>query len=108
MRTAGEPGAFAAVIRHVGRVSGTAYETPVVPFPHGDRFVIVLPYGARPDWVRNVLTAGSAELTHEGHTFTVGSPLVRQVGSGDVPASDMRAMRLFGNTECMELTRLAG
>ena len=29
LRTAGTPGAYAAIIRHRGRVSGTAYETPV-------------------------------------------------------------------------------
>ena len=29
MRTAGQPGAFASVIRHVGRTSGRQYETPV-------------------------------------------------------------------------------
>src|SRR5690606_31926784 len=31
MRTAGTPGAYAGIVRHVGRRSGRAYETPVVP-----------------------------------------------------------------------------
>jgi deazaflavin-dependent oxidoreductase (nitroreductase family) len=106
MRTAGSPGAYAAVIRHTGRKSGKAYETPVVPLPSGDRFVIVLPYGARPDWVQNVLAAGTAELVHEGATCTVGSPVVRPVTSDDVPAKEMRAMRAFGNTECLEVRRV--
>ena len=106
MATAGQPGAYAGVIRHVGRYSGRSYETPVVPFRTGDGFVIVLPYGTRPDWVRNVLAADEAELVHEGETFQVRSPLVRNVQPGDVPAKETRAMRLFGTTECLVL-RLA-
>ena len=35
MRTAGTPGAYAGIVRHVGRVSGRAYETPREPGPHG-------------------------------------------------------------------------
>lgn len=108
MRTAGTPGAFAAVIRHTGRRSGNEYETPVVPFPRDDRFVIVLPYGTRPDWVRNVMAAGRAELVHEGETVAVGSPVVRPLAPGDVPAKEQRGMRLFGNTECLEVSRLPG
>lgn len=108
MRTAGSPGAYAGVIRHVGRRTGTEYATPVVPFPRDDKFVIVLPYGSRPDWVKNVLAAGSAELTHEGFTFTVGSPVLRAVAPEDLPTSELRTMRMFGTTECLELTRFAG
>ncbi|MBI4932420.1 MAG: nitroreductase family deazaflavin-dependent oxidoreductase [Actinobacteria bacterium] len=107
MRDAGTPGAYAAVIRHTGRISGAAYETPVVPFPHGDRYVIALPYGTRPDWVKNVLGAGTAELVHEGETFTVTSPVVRSLAPDDVPANEQRALRVFGNTECLEVRRVA-
>ena len=32
MKTAGTPGAYAGVIRHVGRRSGTEYETPIGPY----------------------------------------------------------------------------
>ena len=72
MRTAGRPGAYAGIIRHVGRRSGRAYETPVVPLPADDGFVILLPYGDRPDWVRNVLAAGTATIVLEGEEYTVG------------------------------------
>ena len=106
MRSAGSPGAYAAVIRHTGRKSGKVYETPVVPFPSGDRFVIALPYGTRPDWVQNVLAAGTAELVHEGLTCTVDSPVVRSLLPGDVPAKDQRGLQLFGNTECLEVRRV--
>jgi deazaflavin-dependent oxidoreductase (nitroreductase family) len=106
MRSAGTPGAYASVIRHTGRTSGTAYETPVVPFPRGDRYVIALPYGTRPDWVKNVLAAGTAELVHEGETFAVTSPVVRSLAPDDVPAKEQRGLRLFGNTECLEVQRV--
>lgn len=106
MRSAGTPGAYAAVIHHTGRTSGRPYETPVVPFPTVDGFLIVLPYGTSPDWVRNVLAAGTAELVHEGETFTVGSPEVRQIRPGDVPAGEERALRLFDNTQCLVVQRV--
>lgn len=103
MRSAGTPGAYAGVIHHVGRRSGRSYETPVVPFPADDGFVIVLPYGTRPDWVRNVLAAGTATIVHEGRTYEVGDPEVVSVDSApcEFPESERRGMRRFGNTQCL-------
>jgi deazaflavin-dependent oxidoreductase (nitroreductase family) len=74
MRSAGTPGAYAGIIRHRGRVSGTAYETPVGVVPDGDAFLVALPYGSRTQWLRNVLAAGEATLVHEGHTYRVNRP----------------------------------
>jgi deazaflavin-dependent oxidoreductase (nitroreductase family) len=74
MRTAGTPGAYAAIIRHRGRTSGNAYETPVGVVTDGDAYLIALPYGTRAQWLRNVLAAGSAELVHEGSTVRVDHP----------------------------------
>lgn len=76
MRTAGTPGAYAGIIRHRGRVSGTAYETPVGIVRDGDAFLIALPYGSRAQWLRNVLAAGSATIVHEGGTFRVDAPVL--------------------------------
>ena len=99
MRTAGQPGAYAGVVRHVGRRSGRAYETPVVPLPTDDGFVILLPYGDRPDWVRNVLAAGEATIVHEGETHAVVEPeLLDTVDSGhEFSAAEQREIRVFGN-----------
>jgi hypothetical protein len=33
LKTAGSPGAYAGVLHHTGRVSGTAYETPLASCP---------------------------------------------------------------------------
>jgi deazaflavin-dependent oxidoreductase (nitroreductase family) len=74
MRTAGTPGAYASIIRHRGRTSGTAYQTPVGVVADGDSYLIALPYGTRAQWLRNVLAAGSAELVHEGTTVQVDHP----------------------------------
>ena len=74
MRTAGTPGAYASIIRHRGRTSGNAYETPVGVVEDGDTFLIALPYGDRTQWLKNVLAAGSAVLVHEGSTHAVVQP----------------------------------
>lgn len=68
METAGQPGAMTAVIRHVGRTSGAPYETPIGTFATDDGFVVALPYGTTPDWLKNVLAAGSAVIVRAGAT----------------------------------------
>lgn len=106
LRRAGTPGAPASVIRHVGRVSGRTYETPVVAHPVDGDYVIVLPYGPGADWVRNVLASGSATLVHEGRTVRIDTPRVlptTQVAS-DLPRSEQRTVRVFGVDECLRVT----
>ena len=97
METAGQPGAMAGVIQHVGRNSGVSYETPIGPYPTDDGFVIALPYGSTPDWLKNVLAAGSAVIIHEGSHYEVNRPEL--VHSDDalphVPTSQQRSLRWF-------------
>ncbi len=50
------------VLTHVGRTSGTAYQTPLDAHPVEEGYVFILMYGSGSDWVRNVLAAGSARL----------------------------------------------
>lgn len=108
MRTAGTPGAYAGIVRHVGRRSSRAYETPVVPLPTDDGFVILLPYGDRPDWVRNVLAAGGATIVHEGEEFAVVEPeLLDTAESGhEFSTSEQREIRLFANTRCLRVRKV--
>jgi hypothetical protein len=47
-----------AVVRHVGRRSGTAYQTPVEGYRTAEGMLILLPYRPVTDWCRNVLAAG--------------------------------------------------
>lgn len=76
LRSAGKEGSGTSVIRHVGRRSGRAYETPVVAARHGDSFLIALPYGQRTDWLKNVLSKGSATIVTGGHAYEVDQPEV--------------------------------
>lgn len=76
MKTAGRPGAYASVIQHTGRHTGTAYKTPVVTADTDGGFLIALPYGTRVDWLKNVLITGSAVVVNEGRSFQVDDPQV--------------------------------
>lgn len=104
-RDAGQPGAYASLVRHVGRVTGTAYETPVVAVPTDDGFVIVLPYGPGADWCQNVLAAGSATIVHDGGTHEVTGPELLPIATADalISARDRRTHRLFGVRQCLRL-----
>jgi hypothetical protein len=107
LRTAGTPGAYAGIIRHRGRVSGQAYETPVGVFATGDTILIALPYG-RSNWARNVLADGSAVLVHEGETFGVGSPELIPLATVETVFAprEQRMHRIFGVTDVLKLRRV--
>ena len=74
LRLAGKRYWYVSVIEHTGRRSGRRYSTPVVADRVGGYFVIPLPYGTSVDWVRNVLTAGEADLVSKGQTYHVVAP----------------------------------
>lgn len=107
MRTAGRPGAYAGVIRHVGRRSGRAYETPVGPYATDDGFVIALPYGTTSNWVKNVLAAGSATLVTEGQTYDLDQPEIVPLADvlDAVPARERRSLRLFRVEQALRARR---
>jgi deazaflavin-dependent oxidoreductase (nitroreductase family) len=107
MRTAGTEGTQTSVIEHVGRKSGKTYETPVDIIETTTRLLIALPYGARTDWLRNVLDAGSATVVNSGERIPVERPAV--VATADVaeliPARTLRTLRLFGVSQCLSLEK---
>ncbi len=76
IRSAGKAGSNTSVVRHVGRRSGRAYETPVVAVQHEHSFFIALPYGDRTDWRKNVLASGNAEVMVDGMSYAVDRPEV--------------------------------
>jgi deazaflavin-dependent oxidoreductase (nitroreductase family) len=84
LRMAGRRSWYASVIRHTGRTSGRTYSTPVVVDRVDDDFYIPLPYGTDVDWVRNVLSAGEAEILSRGASYRVVSPEL--VAAGEVLA----------------------
>lgn len=107
LRTAGTPGAYAAVVVHVGRRSGRLHRTPVVAEPAGDGFVIALPYGTSSDWVRNVLASGSAEITREGATYAVEGPELLPLAemASCFPEKDRRSLERFRVQQCLRVRR---
>jgi deazaflavin-dependent oxidoreductase (nitroreductase family) len=108
LKSAGMPGAYASVIRHVGRTTGRAYETPVGAVATDDGFVIALPYGPNTDWLKNVLASGSATIVDEGNTYDVDRPeVVPMAAAGRCFSSqDQRAHRVFGVDLCLRVRRL--
>jgi hypothetical protein len=109
MRSAGTPGAYAAVIRHQGRVSGRAFETPVGAVPTDDGFLIALPYGLRSNWLRNVLASGSAAIVHEGNTFAVDRPelVPMETVANRFSAGDQRSFRFLRVDQCLRVRSAA-
>ena len=63
-----------AVMTHRGRASGRVYRTPVNVFRRGDAYLFFLTYGAKVDWVKNVLAAGSCSVRTSGRDVTLVDP----------------------------------
>jgi len=107
LRTAGRPGSPLAVVRHVGRRSGTPYATPIGVFPMEDDFLAVLSYGPDTDWLRNIRATGVADLEVDGKTHRVTAPQI--VGRAEalpyVPAGQLPFVRLFGVNDFLVLRR---
>lgn len=98
LATAGQPGAPASVVHHVGRRSGTSYRTPVVVVPADEGFAVALPYGPGADWVRNVLSAGSATIEHEGARIPITDPelVPADVANPWFPRTEQLMHRVYG------------
>jgi deazaflavin-dependent oxidoreductase (nitroreductase family) len=105
MAKAGQAGANASALQHVGRRSGVSYQTPVTALATADGFVIALPYGSNTDWLKNVVMAGRATLLHDGHSYVVDRPVVVPVADAadSFPAGARRALRWLGVEECVRL-----
>jgi deazaflavin-dependent oxidoreductase (nitroreductase family) len=107
MRTSGTAQTETSVIEHLSRTSGGTYETPVDIIPTRTGLLIALPYGARADWTRNLLAAGSATVVTQGERVAVDRPTI--VASADVagliPRRTQRMLRLFGVNQCLHLEK---
>jgi deazaflavin-dependent oxidoreductase (nitroreductase family) len=63
-----------SIVYHVGRSSGSAYQTPIIVEPQENGFVFALMYGPRVDWYRNILAAGHCRLRWHGGTYALVEP----------------------------------
>jgi deazaflavin-dependent oxidoreductase (nitroreductase family) len=74
-----------AVIEHRGRKSGRGYKTPVMAFVEDGHISVVLNYGAKSDWVRNIEAAGWASVVHQGKRYRLTDLRVIGVESPELP-----------------------
>lgn len=65
-----------AIVEHRGRRSGRLYQTPVLAFCRDGQVTIVLSYGDRTEWVRNVISAGRADLVRRGRRISLAEPRI--------------------------------
>jgi deazaflavin-dependent oxidoreductase (nitroreductase family) len=60
-----------SLVRHVGRKSGTVYETPIMVARVPEGFIAELTYGENVNWYRNIVAARGCELLVDGVTHRV-------------------------------------
>ncbi len=60
-----------SVLRHVGRRSGTVYETPLILARVADGFIAELTYGPDVNWYRNIVAAGGGVVIDNGDEFVI-------------------------------------
>ncbi|MFA9566435.1 MAG: nitroreductase family deazaflavin-dependent oxidoreductase [Acidimicrobiales bacterium] len=108
MESAGTPGAYASIIRHSGRTTGRAYETPIQAVTTDEGFLIGLPYGGQADWLKNVFAAGTATLVTEGQTHAVDQPklIPIEAAADHYSPQEQRSHRLFGVDQALLLRRV--
>jgi len=62
-----------SLVRHTGRRTGRAFETPLLLARVPEGFVAELTYGEAVDWYQNVVAAGGGELLVGGVTHRFGA-----------------------------------
>lgn len=60
-----------ALVRHVGRRSGTTYETPLILARVPEGFVAELTYGTGVNWYRNIVAAGHCVIISGGKEYRI-------------------------------------
>jgi deazaflavin-dependent oxidoreductase (nitroreductase family) len=79
------------VICHRGRRSGRLYRTPVNAYKRGSTLAVVILYGERSDWLRNVL-AGGGQVVRAGRTYELVNPRVVEPEQADGVSSLARVI----------------
>jgi deazaflavin-dependent oxidoreductase (nitroreductase family) len=96
-----------ALMVHQGRRSGRRYQTPVLPLPLHEGFLVSLPYGPERDWVRNVLAAGRCTLRRGGRRFELTDPRLLDAAAAAplLPAPLRPALRVVPGIRFLCLSR---
>jgi deazaflavin-dependent oxidoreductase (nitroreductase family) len=82
-----------SVVRHTGRQSGRAFETPVAARRTDDGFVLALAFGTGAHWYRNLLAAGAGVIRWRGVEYPVGMP---EPTSGDEALATFNSLQRAG------------
>jgi len=61
-------------LEHVGRKSGNRYRTPLLVFPTRAGFAVLIGYGLKSDWLKNVFAHGQAVLHKRGKSIALADP----------------------------------
>lgn len=71
-----------SLVRHIGRKSGTTYETPIIVARVPKGFIAELTYGENVNWYRNIVAAGGCELIVGGvpHRIVAIEPYSAEAG----------------------------
>lgn len=95
-----------SIVRHVGRRSGTRYETPIIVAPVRDGFIIELTYGPDVDWHKNVVAAGGCTLIWHGKEYTINhiEPIDTATGRAAFSPLQQVILHLLGRKHFERLT----
>jgi hypothetical protein len=85
------------LIRHVGRKTGTPYETPIMVARVPDGFIAELTYGPDVSWYRNTVAAGQCVIIFKGAEYQIDS--IEPYGAG-------AGLRAFGYPRALVLKAL--
>jgi deazaflavin-dependent oxidoreductase (nitroreductase family) len=104
LRSAGTAGDRYAVVEHVGRKSGSAYETPVGLIRDDSEWFIALPYGPQTSWAVNIAAAGEAVIRVDGARHRVHSVRIVPIAATPLPQQQPIAIRIFGIRWAVRMT----
>jgi deazaflavin-dependent oxidoreductase (nitroreductase family) len=90
-----------SLIRHVGRKSGRAYETPVILAKVPEGFIAELTYGENVNWYRNVVAAGGCAVVRHRVEYRVSSiePCNPERGRNAYPFPFRLILKALGRSE---------
>jgi deazaflavin-dependent oxidoreductase (nitroreductase family) len=94
-----------SLIRHVGRRSGKAYESPLIVAPIRGGFMIELTYGPDVDWHKNIVAAGGCTVVRRGQAYEIDriARVDTATGLAAFPPSQRFVLRLFRRTHFEQL-----
>src|SRR5262249_28394506 len=94
------------VVVHRGRRSGRRYQTPVMVFRAGERYVIALTYDPGTAWVNNHRAVGRCYLQTRGQTSRLTSPKVyRDQSRRHIRPLERQVLSVIGVADFLSLSK---